>query len=140
MDYDVATPAEHLGFLLKRGPIPIEPPVLSEPQAERLLGEIIRQKALVHVDLLSEKLYNKAIAPTATARVIADALDANYKLSGLAAKNVAKEIAGMVSITINIPKTEGTIGRTISVDAKQVDEIPSIDDIGDLLDNKRADG
>ena len=104
-DHDVALPAPELGFSLDVGPITGDLRRLSPDESERALADAIRQKALVNVDLLAEILTEKAIDPTASSKLISDALEANYKLSGLAAKNVVKEPPMAVSITINGIKT-----------------------------------
>lgn len=98
--------AASLGFVVPPGPGPIPDIqlVLSDADLERQLAESIRQKALVHVDVLSEILVLRATDSTASVKTVVDALDMNYKLSGLAAKNLAKEVAAAtVSITINMP-------------------------------------
>lgn len=100
-DHDVKIPATDLGFSLEQGPIQGDLRRLSPEESERALADAIRQKALVNVDLLSEILMEKAVDPTASSKLIGDALEANYKLSGLAAKNVVKEPPMAVSITIN---------------------------------------
>lgn len=98
--------AASLGFVTPPGPGPIPDTqlVLSDADLERQLAESIRQKALVHVDVINEILVLRAIDPTSSVKTLVDTLDANYKLSGLAAKNLAKEVtAAAVSITINMP-------------------------------------
>ena len=100
-DFDLALPAQELGFSLDQGPIVGDLRRLSPEDSERALADQIRQKALVNVDLLSEIMMHKAMVPEASSKTIGDALEANYKMSGLAAKNVHKEPAMAVSITIN---------------------------------------
>lgn len=108
-DYDTIAPAVDLGFALPTGPISGVPPTLSETDAEKFLSEFIRQKALVNVDILAEKLTKRAVDDAASVKTLVDALDANYKLSGLAAKNLAKEVVGgLVSITINMPSKDSS--------------------------------
>ena len=116
MDYDTVQPSTALGFTLPAGPIPAVLPPLSEDEDAEFLAELIRQKALVNVNTLNDVLTLRAVNPASTARVLVDALDANYKLSGLAAKNQAKEaVGGTVSITINMP-SKATAPRIISGD------------------------
>lgn len=93
-----------LGFELPRPPITDAPRPISAQEEEQNLTESIRQKALVNVDVINEILVLRAIDPTSSVKTLVDTLDANYKLSGLAAKNLAKEVtAAAVSITINMP-------------------------------------
>jgi hypothetical protein len=119
MDYDIAVPADDLGFLLPKPPIGGPPELLSSSDLEQNLIEAIRQKALVNVDFLSELLMERAVEPAASSKLIGDTLEANYKLSGLAAKNAAKEAATppmQVSIVINGFKTvEAPVVQTIDV-------------------------
>jgi hypothetical protein len=122
LDHDIALPASELGFSLDQGPIVGDIRRLSPEDSERALADAIRQKALVNVDLLSEILMEKAIAPEASSKLIGDALEANYKMSGLAAKNVAKEPPMAVSITINGIKTvDSAPVVTIENEATQVE-------------------
>jgi len=96
-----------LGFELPRPPIAADPRPLSAQEEEQNLTESIRQKALVNVDVINEILVLRAIDPTSSVKTLVDTLDANYKLSGLAAKNLAKEVAAAaVSITINMPSKD----------------------------------
>jgi len=96
-----------LGFELSRPPIAADPRPLSAQEEEQNLTESIRQKALVNVDVINEILVLRAIDPTSSVKTLVDTLDANYKLSGLAAKNLAKEVAAAaVSITINMPSKD----------------------------------
>lgn len=112
LDYDTVAPSTNLGFTLPVGPISKDLPPLSDDTDAEFLTELIRQKALVNVNVLSEILTTKAINPAASNKTVVDAFDANYKLSGLAAKAVAKELTGLVSITINMP-SKATPARTI---------------------------
>jgi hypothetical protein len=103
--HDIALPASDLGFLVPTGPIKGDLPLTSEMESEAALSEFIRQKALVNVNVLSDILVLKAMDPTASSKLIGDALEANYKLSGLAVKNAAKEAPMAVTISINGIKT-----------------------------------
>ena len=96
-------PRDAIFSFIPEGPI-TGLPAISDAEFEAQLSEAIRQKALVRVDRLAENLHLRAIDPAANVRTLVDALDANYKLSGLAAKNQAKEqAAAAVSIVINMP-------------------------------------
>jgi hypothetical protein len=125
-DFDTTQPATKLGFTLPVGPISKDLPPISDVLDAETLTELIKQKALVNVDVLSEILMTKAINPAASAKVVVDALDANYKLSGLAAKNVAKELAGIVSITINMP-SKTTAPKVIEGATTEVEEAEVVD-------------
>lgn len=125
-DFDTAAPSTKLGFTLPVGPISKDLPPLSDPLDAETLTEIIKQKALVNVDVLSEILMTKAISPAASAKVVVDALDANYKLSGLAAKNVAKELAGIVSITISMP-SKSSPPKIIEGATTEIEEVEVVD-------------
>jgi hypothetical protein len=120
--------AEILGFLTPPGdgPIPNVHLDLSPAELEKQLTESIRQKALVHVDVISELLALRAVDPAASVKTLVDTLDANYKLSGLAAKNLAKEVAAAaVSITINMPSksTPRTITGTTAPEVADAEEV-----------------
>ena len=120
--------AETLGFHTPAGPGPI-PDValpLSSVDLEKQLTESIRQKALVHVDIISELLAERATDPSASVKTLVDTLDANYKLSGLAAKNLAKEVvSAAVSITINMPSKSAprTITGTTAPEVADAEEV-----------------
>lgn len=126
LDFDTTSPACELGFAIPSGPIPTNLPPASDITDVEFLAELIKQKALVNVDILNNILTKRAVSPAASVKTVVDALDANFKLSGLAAKGVAKELAAAVSITINIPTPEGKTGRTINVDSAVIEEIPSM--------------
>jgi len=131
MDYDTVAPSTDLGFVLPVGPISKDLPPLSEETDEKALSDLIRQKALVNVNVLSEILTMKAVNPAASGKLLVDALDANYKLSGLAAKNVAKELAGIVSITINMPSRAAApkviTGEVVEVPQEESPALPTPD-------------
>lgn len=119
--------AEELGFTtpvpLIAGQDPMTP--LSDADVEKQLSEAIRQKALVHVDVLSEMMYARAIQPETSARTLLDTIETNIKLAGLSAKRAAEENAGAgVSITINIPSQIASApNRVITVQAEQPTEL-----------------
>ena len=119
--------AEELGFTtptaLIAAPDPMTP--LSDADVEKQLSDAIRQKALVHVDVLSEMMYERAIQPETSARTMLDTIETNIKLAGLSAKRAAEENAGAgVSITINIPSQVASApNRVITVQAEQPVEI-----------------
>ena len=126
-------PRDAIFSFIPEGPI-TGLPAISDAEFEAQLSEAIRQKALVRVDRLAENLHLRAIDPAANVRTLVDALDANYKLSGLAAKNQAKEqAAAAVSIVINMPsavpgyKFSG-LGDTIPGDAVVV-ETPTLPEL-----------
>ena len=100
-DYTTKAPSDVLGFHTTVAPISDVVHLLSSEDAEKALTEAIRQKALVNVDILSEEFMRRAVDPTASAKLVGDALEANYKLSGLAAKHAPKDLPTQVSITIN---------------------------------------
>jgi hypothetical protein len=100
-EFDLSLSTQDLGLSLDVGPILGDLRRLSPEESERALADAIRQKALVNVDILSEILMEKAMDPTASAKVVGDTLEANYKMSGLAVKNAIKEPPMSVSITIN---------------------------------------
>ena len=107
-----------LGFQLPPEPIQLEDFMrsLSAPDKERFLSDYIRQTSLSNVRQLNKLLVDRAAASDSPSRLLVDALDVNYRLSGLAAKNLAKEVlATAVSITINIPGRDEmkVIGETI---------------------------
>jgi hypothetical protein len=138
-DFDLTTTTQELGFSLDVGPIIGDLRRLSPEESERALADQIRQKALVNVDVLSEILMTKAMDPTAGSKLVTDALDANYKMSGLAVKNAIKEVASAVTININIPRTDGTAAKTITVDGAADIVVPSVDDVRGLPNIEPAD-
>lgn len=122
IDFDTASPATELGFSIPVGPIPTDLPPISDITDAEFLSELIKQKALVNVDILTNILTTRAVNPTASVKTVVDALDANYKLSGLAAKGMVKELAAAVSIVINMPG-RGTAPKTITGVVIENDEI-----------------
>ena len=70
LDYDTVAPATNLGFTLPVGPISKDLPPLSDETDAEFLTELIRQKALVNVNVLSEILTTKAINPAATNKTV----------------------------------------------------------------------
>lgn len=121
-DFDTTSPASELGFAVPAGPIPTDLPPISDVTDAEFLTELIKQKALVNVDILANILTKRAVTPQASVKTVVDALDANYKLSGLAAKGVAKELAAAVSIVINMPSKD-TPPRTITGTVLEVEEV-----------------
>ena len=115
VEYTGTAHSSELGFDTVVGPIPLPRQPLSEEEEERALGDAIRQKSLVRVDVLSEILLKRAIQSEASVKTVVDAIEVSYKLSGLASKNAPKvDSAQHVSITINMPSTSAAEPRVIA--------------------------
>lgn len=111
--HDTALPSTALGFGPTVGPIidAASLPVLNETTDADVLAEAIRQKSLVRVDHLSDLLAARAIDPSATSKLLLDTIEQNIKLSGLTAKQQAKEVVGTgYQLVINIGAKSETFG------------------------------
>lgn len=91
-------------------------PPLNETTDADLLAEVIRQKSLARVNELSDLLAERAADPTASSKLLLDTIEQNIKLSGITAKQQARELAaaGGYQLIINIgTATETHKGVTI---------------------------
>lgn len=96
-------------------------PPLNEDADADMLAEVIRQKSLVRVNALSDLLAERAGDPTASSKLLLDTIEQNIKLSGITAKQQAKEAGAGTGyqLVINIGTNRETYG---GVTVEQVPE------------------
>lgn len=126
-DYTSRANAEAVGFSL-----PPHPPALKDylatlaPDAkEEFLQKLIQQTALHNVYELNTQLAFEGIKPETALKTKLEILDANIKLSGITAKQNAREaLGGGVSIVIHMPGKDRT-PITVEGMAERIEDSPT---------------
>lgn len=93
-----------------------------EKQEAAAALERARLKAAVHMELLLEALTLRGLDPVASVRTVIDAFEANYKVSGMAAKQLAAEQANQGGFRLNIILSDRG-GAPIEVFADRADDL-----------------
>jgi len=147
-EHDVVASAESLGFAPVTPVNPKEealPSVeeyaqsLSAADREDFLSKMIQQTALNNVYRLNELLVEAATDPVASLRTKLDVLDANIKLSGITAKQVAKEQVGaQFSIQINIPQVGNYAASSRVIEGTSHEEVQLPTVLSGLLDQRQV--
>lgn len=128
-DYTDTVPASALGFVLEPPapelPSTIPPERLAESLApaerEQFLADLIKQNALYSTYEIQRQLSLEATDVSTPRSQRISILDQMAKLSGLSAKQAAKEVGAAVSITINMPKRHA---KPITVEGNVIDITP----------------
>ena len=114
--------------------------MLPAPTADEVAGSLdrARNKAAIHLELLAERLTEKALDPVASVKTMLDAAEFNYKLSGLAGRQAPAQTGGGFRLNIILGgdrKGEVLVvgkedeGRVIDVVPEYVKDLPLLNDL-----------
>lgn len=108
------------------GSTALAPLVPTKAEADEAL-ENARRKAAVNLDLLLEQYTTRALANTAPLTAVQAAVELNYKVSGMAAKQGAQQAAGTgFSIKIVLPDGNARSREVVVEQTPNVVEEPDV--------------
>jgi hypothetical protein len=113
---------------------------LPQEDAEEFLTKFLQRKALLNVHLLTDQLTETMMLPETSVRAKMDFLDSQYKMSGAAARQAAKEavVGAQFSIQINIPQVGASAASSRIIEGTAHEEVRLPEVLGGLLDQRQV--